>query len=78
MPVWNRAKKELYFEKVTKMLDSYSKVFIVGVDNVGSKQMMQIRKALRGSAEVLMGKNTRIKKCLQLYLKATLTIQLVV
>jgi len=69
MPVWNRAKKELYFEKVTKMLDSYSKVFIVGVDNVGSKQMMQIRKALRGSAEVLMGKNTRVKKCLQGFLK---------
>jgi hypothetical protein len=32
------------------------------VDNVGSKQMQQIRFALRGHAEVLMGKNTRIRK----------------
>jgi hypothetical protein len=32
------------------------------VDNVGSKQMQQIRFALRGTAVVLMGKNTRIRK----------------
>jgi len=65
MPVWNRAKKEIYFEKVTKMLDSYSKVFIVGVDNVGSKQMSQIRIAMRGKGEVLMGKNTMMRKAMR-------------
>jgi len=69
MPVWSRAKKEEYFERVTELLDAYTKVFIVGVDNVGSKQMMQIRRALRGEAVVLMGKNTRVKKCLNNFLK---------
>lgn len=69
MPVWNRAKKEEYFERVIKLLDCYTKVFVVGVDNVGSKQMMQIRKALRGEAVVLMGKNTRVKKVLANFLK---------
>jgi len=69
MPVWNRAKKEEYFERVAELLDAYTKVFIVGVDNVGSKQMMQIRRALRGEAVVLMGKNTRVKKCLNNFLK---------
>jgi ribosomal protein L10 len=38
---------------------------MVGVDNVGSKQMQQIRQSLRGSAEVLMGKNTMIRKALR-------------
>jgi len=69
MPVWNRAKKEDYFEKVEELLGSYTKVFIVGVDNVGSKQMQQIRQALRGSATVLMGKNTRIRKVINIFLR---------
>ncbi|GAB5030566.1 60s acidic ribosomal protein p0 [Nannochloropsis oceanica] len=69
MPVWNRAKKEDYFEKVEELLGSYTKVFIVGVDNVGSKQMQQIRHALRGSATVLMGKNTRIRKVINMFLR---------
>lgn len=62
MPVWNREKKEGYFERVEELLGSYTKVFVVGVDNVGSKQMQQIRQSLRGKATVLMGKNTRIRK----------------
>eukprot|EP00624_Nannochloropsis_granulata_P001045 evm.model.NODE_14777_length_17937_cov_15.832246.4 len=69
MPVWNRAKKEDYFEKVEELLGSYTKVFIVGVDNVGSKQMQQIRHALRGTATVLMGKNTRIRKVINIFLR---------
>lgn len=31
MPVWNRAKKEEYFERVEEMLGSYNKVLVVGV-----------------------------------------------
>ncbi|CAN0282083.1 unnamed protein product, partial [Hapterophycus canaliculatus] len=31
-------------------------------DNVGSNQMAKIRFALRGSATVLMGKNTMMRK----------------
>lgn len=47
------------------MLDEYPKSFIVGVDNVGSKQMQEIRLALRGNAELLMGKNTMIRKVIR-------------
>lgn len=38
-------------------------------DNVGSNQMAKIRFALRGSATVLMGKNTMIRKIISLYIK---------
>lgn len=46
-------------------LDEYPKLFLVCVDNVGSKQMQQIRQSLRGRAEVLMGKNTMIRKAIR-------------
>jgi len=57
--------KSKYFMKLLTALDEYEKFFIVGVDNVGSNQMQQIRISLRGSAEVLMGKNTMMRKVLR-------------
>lgn len=57
--------KSNYFVKLINLLDEYPKCFIVGVDNVGSKQMQTIRIALRGHAEVLMGKNTMIRKAIR-------------
>jgi len=57
--------KSKYFIKLINALDEYEKFFIVGVDNVGSNQMQQIRISLRGSAEVLMGKNTMMRKVLR-------------
>lgn len=47
------------------LLDEYPKCFIVGADNVGSKQMQQIRGSLRGLAVVLMGKNTMMRKAIR-------------
>merc|ERR1712108_20812 len=41
------------------------KCFIVGADNVGSKQMQEIRISLRGHAVVLMGKNTMMRKAIR-------------
>jgi large subunit ribosomal protein LP0 len=64
------ARKAEYFEKMVKLLDDYDRIFIVNVDNVGSKQMQQIRMKLRGTAEVLMGKNTMMRKVLNTYLKS--------
>ncbi|KXJ27640.1 60S acidic ribosomal protein P0 [Exaiptasia diaphana] len=61
--------KTNYFLKVIRHLDEYPKVFIVGVDNVGSKQMHQIRQSLRGKAEILMGKNTMIRKAIRGHLE---------
>ncbi|KAL3313525.1 60S acidic ribosomal protein P0 [Cichlidogyrus casuarinus] len=58
-------RKQLYFRKLAKILNSNSKCFVVGIDNVRSQQMQQIRYSLRGSAEMVMGKNTMIKKCIR-------------
>ncbi|CAL4169377.1 unnamed protein product, partial [Meganyctiphanes norvegica] len=61
--------KANYFTKITKLFDEYSRCFIVGADNVGSKQMQEIRMALRGHAEVLMGKNTMMRKAIRGHLE---------
>lgn len=54
-----------YFTKLVQLFDEYPKCFMVDADNVGSKQMQQIRMALRGHAVVLMGKNTMMRKALR-------------
>lgn len=57
--------KANYFTKLVQYLEEYPKCFIVGADNVGSKQMQQIRIGLRGTAVVLMGKNTMMRKAIR-------------
>jgi len=69
MPL-SKTKKTEYFEKMTRMLGTYDKVFVVGVDNVGSQQMNATRKSMRGKAEILMGKNTLMRKVLKDFLEA--------
>jgi len=66
MPL-SSARKTEYFTRMKEMLTTYSKAFIVDVDNVGSKQLQVTRKELRGSAEILMGKNTMMRKCIREY-----------
>jgi len=61
--------KANYFLKLIRLLDDYPKCFIVGVDNVGSRQMQQIRQSLRKDAVVLMGKNTMIRKAIRGHLE---------
>lgn len=55
--------KENYFNKLMTLMGKYSKCLVVGVDNVRSKQMQEVRIAMRGKAELLMGKNTMIRRC---------------
>lgn len=57
--------KSNYFLKLVQLFDEYPKCFMVEADNVGSKQMQQIRMSLRGHAVVLMGKNTMMRKALR-------------
>jgi len=57
--------KKNYFVRIVKLFDEYPKCLIVGVDNVGSKQMQEIRHAMRGHGEILMGKNTMIRKAIR-------------
>jgi len=68
MPL-NKSKKEDYFGKMKVMLETYTKVFVVTVNNVGSQQMNVTRKQMRGKAEILMGKNTLMKKVLKDFLQ---------
>jgi len=57
--------KEKYFVQIVKLMDEYPKCFLVNVDNVGSKQMQEIRHAMRGHGDILMGKNTMIRKAIR-------------
>jgi len=62
-------RKAAYFDTFKTLLSTYSKCFIVEIDNVGSKQLQDTRATLRGKAEVLMGKNTMMRKCLRDYME---------
>lgn len=61
------ANKAGYFDKLKGLLEAYKSIFIVGVDNVSSQQMHEIRHALRGEAVVLMGKNTMVRRALKTF-----------
>lgn len=64
-----RAKKEKYFAHLKECFESYPRAFVVHVDNVGSNQMQQIRLAMRGNAEIVMGKNTQIRKAIRTFME---------
>jgi len=59
------ANKAGYFDKLKGLLEEYRSIFIVGVDNVSSQQMHEIRHALRGEGVVLMGKNTMVRRAIK-------------
>jgi large subunit ribosomal protein LP0 len=63
-------RKQEYFARLVSYLNEYSKVMVVGVDNIGSNHMQKIRKSLRGKGVVLMGKNTMIRKVIRGHLEA--------
>lgn len=58
-------KKRKYATKLKNLLEEYQTCLIISVNNVGSKQMADIRRELRGRAVVLMGKNTMIRKIIR-------------
>jgi len=68
-------RKVNYFETLRENLDTYSKCFLVHADNVGSLQMQQIRASIRGRAEILMGKNTMIRKAMRDHVEKNPTIE---
>ena len=51
------ARKKEYAKKLRGLLDEYDTCLIVTVDNVGSKQIAEMRKDFRGTARFLFGKN---------------------
>lgn len=56
--------KKLYFKRLESYLEEYPKMLLVSMDNVGSKQVQNVRIAMRGWAEVLCGKNTLMRRCI--------------
>jgi len=60
-----KAWKAAYFMRLPALFDEYQTAFLVGVDNVGSKQMQEIRQVMRGHGVILMGKNTMIRKAIR-------------
>jgi len=58
-------RKKNYWTRLVSLLEEYSRILIVTADNVGSNQMQKIRKAMRGKAVLLMGKNTMIRKAIR-------------
>ena len=59
--------KRKYGERVYDLLDNYDNALVVHCDNVGSRQFMDIRTALRPNSVVLMGKNTLMRKIIGNY-----------
>uniref|UniRef100_A0A7S0LTJ6 60S acidic ribosomal protein P0 n=1 Tax=Coccolithus braarudii TaxID=221442 RepID=A0A7S0LTJ6_9EUKA len=59
------ARKIAYKERMEGYLDEYKNILLINVDMVGSKQMQQVRIALRGRALILMGKNTIMRKVIR-------------
>merc|ERR1712055_64491 len=57
--------KAAYFQKVRNLLNQYEKVFICDADNVTSRQFQDIRQGMRGRGDVLMGKNTMMKRAIR-------------
>ncbi|XP_020220113.1 60S acidic ribosomal protein P0 [Cajanus cajan] len=64
-------KKVAYDAKLCRLLDTYTQILVVAADNVGSNQLQNIRKGLRGDSIVLMGKNTMMKRSIKLHSEAT-------
>jgi len=60
-----RSKKVAYFAHLEECLNKYPRAFLVDADFVGSKQISDIRIALRGKAELVFGKNTMIRRCIR-------------
>lgn len=67
MPL-SKEKKNAYFGKLESLIENYTKCFLVEVDNVGSQQLHQTRIQMRGTAEILMGKNTLIRRIINDFL----------
>ncbi|KAM0341717.1 hypothetical protein ACHAPU_009850 [Fusarium lateritium] len=65
------ANKAGYFDKLKSLLEEYTSIFIVEIDNVSSQQMHEIRHSLRNKGVVLMGKNTMVRRALKTFIVDT-------
>jgi len=64
-------KKIAYDKRFCELLQKFDKAFLVNADNVGSKQMADIRASLRDNCIILFGKNTMLRRALRSYAERT-------
>ncbi|KAL6503744.1 Large ribosomal subunit protein uL10z [Orobanche gracilis] len=64
-------KKIAYDQKLCQLLDDYTQILVATADNVGSQQLQNIRRGLRGDSVVLMGKNTMMKRSIRIHADKT-------
>jgi large subunit ribosomal protein LP0 len=55
-------RKKNYCNQLLNMTQEYKKILVAECLSVGSSQMQQVRKAVRGKAVIVMGKNTLMRK----------------
>jgi len=60
-----KEKKVAYFEKFVSLFAANTKVLLVHADNIGAAHLSKVRKQLRGTATILMGKNTMMRKAIR-------------
>jgi len=60
-----KKRKHIYWNKLETAFNTYKNILVVSVDFVGSKQLQTVRQAIRGRAEIVMGKNTIIRKVIR-------------
>lgn len=56
-----RENKYEFWQKLWRFTEEFPQALVVNADNVGSKLLQDIRRKLRGKAEVLFGKNTLLR-----------------
>jgi len=60
-----KKRKHLYWNKLESAFNTYKNILIISVDFVGSRQMQDVRLAIRGKGEIIMGKNTIMRKVIR-------------
>jgi len=71
-PKQTKAEKKIAYDgKLCQLLEEYGQILVVNADNVGSNQLQNIRKGLRGDSVVLMGKNTMMKRSVRIHAEKT-------
>lgn len=60
-----KRRKMTYWNKLEKAFQEYKNILIISVDFVGSKQMQEVRMAIRGKGIIIMGKNTIMRKVIR-------------
>lgn len=60
-----KIRKNTYWAKLERCFEEYKNILIISVDFVGSKQMQEVRMAIRGKGVILMGKNTIMRRVIR-------------